>query len=247
MRRPARRPAKKALTYELIPRDSEIGWQLYAVLDSLVAQHHEHLHEARIALAWCTSWKPDVDGRVTLGKCVKASDLHRELAPYDFAILLSRPFFEDALVTPEQRRALIDHELCHAAVKYDVRGEPEVDARGRTVYRLRKHDLEEFSAIASRYGCWKRDLEQFATALDRARHKSPDYWIGTARLREMLQAVGLTVPGDVIARWTQDERSEAENWALLRAELARLPDSVGASIEPPAHLASLLTEPEPTR
>jgi hypothetical protein len=230
----------KPLTYELIEPASEIGQSLYLDLGELVEAYHEHLRDARIALAWCTSWKPDVDGRVTLGKCVKASDLHRELAPYDFVILLSRSFYEDALVQPLQRRALIDHELCHAGVKYDATGEPVTDGRGRIVYRLVKHDLEEFSAIAGRYGCWKRDLEHFATALDRARHKSPDYWIGTARLRDVLQAAGCTVPLDVIASWSQQERREAEEWATLRDELAKLQPSVLASIDPPAHVASLL-------
>jgi hypothetical protein len=46
-------------------------------------------------------------------------------------------------------------------------GEPAVDPKGRRIYRMRKHDLEEFSAIAARYGLWKRDLEQFAAALKR--------------------------------------------------------------------------------
>jgi hypothetical protein len=230
----------KALTYELIDRESDTGRPLYALLESLIDAHHEDLHDARIALAWCTSWKPDVDGRVTLGKCVKASDLHRELAPYDFVILLGRDFFEDPLVTSQQARALIYHELMHAAVKYDARGEPDVDARGRTKYRIRKHDLEEFSAIAARYGCWKKDIEDFYGAVNSARLKSPDYWIGVNRLHVMLQAVGCTVPTEVIGSWTQAERREAEEWAVLREELDRLskPDLLGASVEPPAHVVA---------
>src|SRR5204862_7663288 len=141
-------------------------------------------------------------------------DLDRELMAFDFVILLSRAFFEDPRVTPQQCRALIDHELCHAAVKYDAKGEPATDARGRVVYRLRKHDLEEFSAIGARYGCWKGDIESFAAALDRARHKSPDYYIGVERLRQQLQAAGVTVPTDAIASWTQGQRREAEEWLL---------------------------------
>ncbi|MEO7272059.1 MAG: hypothetical protein ABI211_08640, partial [Vicinamibacterales bacterium] len=82
MRRRSVRPMKtKRLTYELIHQDTEIGRPLYALLADLIELHHEDLYrtDARIALAWCTSWKPDVDGRVTLGKCKKASDLDREL------------------------------------------------------------------------------------------------------------------------------------------------------------------------
>lgn len=239
-----RKPCKpKPLTYELIAPESEIGCGLYRLLGELVEHHHEELHDARIALAWCTSWKPDVDGRLTLGKCVKASDLHRELAPYDFVILLSRPFFDDALVTPLQRQALIDHELCHGGVKHDTDGEPMYDARGRQIFRLVKHDLEEFSAIAARYGCWKRDLEQFASALDRARHQDPRFWIGTNALRDALRAAGCTVPLDTIASWTQPQRTEAQEWATLRVELATLPGT--PLIDPPSHVADA-AEPEPS-
>lgn len=158
----------KRVTYELITRESPIGPGLYGLLHELVAAYHEDLRDARIALAWCTSWKPDVDGKVILGKCKKASDLDRELAAFDFIILLRRAFWLDLRVTDAQRAALLDHELCHAALKYDERGEPVLDERGRPVYRIRKHDLEEFSDIVTRHGLWTVDLERFAAALRRS-------------------------------------------------------------------------------
>lgn len=72
-------------------------------------------------------------------------------------------------MSDEQRRALLDHELCHAEVKLDDRtSEPVHDERGRKVYRMRKHDIEEFSAVVERNGIYKRDLEHFAAALNRA-------------------------------------------------------------------------------
>lgn len=226
----------KPLTYEHIEPESEIGTRLYKMLDDLLIAHHEELLNARIALLWRTNWKPDADGRLTLGQCVKASDLHRELAPYDFAILLSRPFFEDPLVSDTQRLALIDHELTHAAPMVDESGEPVYDARGRQMWRLRKHDLEEFSCIAERYGIWKRDVEVFAAALDRARHRDPKFWIGANAVREALRAAGLSVPLDTVARWTKDEQSEAHEWARLRVELATLP---GVTVQdPPAHVVA---------
>lgn len=164
------RPSKpKRVAYTLLMHADHPD--LYARLSRLVAEHHEDLRDARIALAWCTSWKPDVDGRVTLGKCKKASDLDRELADFDFVILLRRVFWQDEAVSDQQRDALLDHELMHAALKYDTAGEPMVDERGRLVYRLRKHDLEEFVVIAQRYGTWKRDLELFARALAQAKQR----------------------------------------------------------------------------
>lgn len=165
--RRSRIPKPRRVHYELIDRGSLLGYPMYLLLDKLVLAHHAELRDARLALAWCTSWKPDVDGRVTLGKCRKASDLDRELASFDFVILLSRSFWRHEDVTELQRTALLDHELTHASVKYDEKGEPARDERDRIVYRVRKHDLDEFSDIARRYGCWKKDLEDFAAALKR--------------------------------------------------------------------------------
>jgi len=139
---------------------------LYVRLRDLIAAHHGELLDARIALAWCTSWKLDVDGHQVLGRCRRATDLDRELHAWDFVILLNREWWEHEQCTPLQRDALLDHELCHATTRDDPHtGEPQRDARGRICYRLRKHDLEEFIAIAQRWGVWKRDLELFARGL----------------------------------------------------------------------------------
>lgn len=145
---------------------------MYPMLNKLVEQHHEELTNARIALAWNTAWKADVDGRLKLGKCKKASDLDRELAAFDFVVMLQMEWWQNASVTDDQRRALLDHELCHATVRLDREGEPMRDERGRVVYRTRKHDIEEFSEIVERHGLYKRDLERFASAMRRSKQKS---------------------------------------------------------------------------
>lgn len=189
-------PKRKAVAYALIDKESDSGREPYGLLGELIAQHHQDLYDASIALAWNLSWKPDIDGRVTLGKCKKASDLDRELVAYDFIILLRQEFWRHPMVTDQQRRALLDHELCHAAVSFDEDGEPKTDVRGRKVYRIRKHDLEEFAAIAERYGCWKKDLESFAAALRRGSHQEPlpldDARAAAARLDRRLREDGTT-------------------------------------------------------
>jgi Putative phage metallopeptidase len=169
-RRRSRKPkAPKKVAYTLLTRVDQPS--LYKALDAIVKAHHHELKDARIALAWCTAWRADVDGRQTLGQCKRATDLDRELAPFDFVILLQKDFWTNEAVTNEQRDALLDHELCHATVKLDpYTHEPVEDERGHVVYRIRKHDLEEFSEIAERHGTWKRDLEHFAQALARSKH-----------------------------------------------------------------------------
>lgn len=165
----ARDPKPKKVAFELIDRASVLGHPMYALLDELVDVHHQDLRKARIALAWCTSWKPDPDGNVTLGKCMKASDLYREMAPYDFVILLARWFWRAEETTAAQRRWLLDHELCHADVKLDKYSHPVEDERGRQVFRTRRHDFEEFIEIIERHGMEvSQRAQQVAAAILRA-------------------------------------------------------------------------------
>lgn len=133
---------------------------LYAMMQRLVGQHHPDIAEAQIGLAWNGAWSADVDGKMQLGKTKKASDLDRELHQFDFIILLNESAWRD--FNPEQRAALLDHELCHCAPDCDDDGEQKQDERGRFLWRVRKHDVEEFHDVVKRHGCWKSDLEQFA-------------------------------------------------------------------------------------
>lgn len=55
----------KRVSYELIDPKSVIGQPIYKLMRELVREYHEDIATARIALAWCTSWRPDRDGRAT--------------------------------------------------------------------------------------------------------------------------------------------------------------------------------------
>jgi hypothetical protein len=56
-----------------------------------------------------------------------------------------------------QRRALVDHELCHCVVSYDDDGMP--------VLSTRTHDIEEFGSIIDRHGLWTTHLAVAGTAI----------------------------------------------------------------------------------
>jgi hypothetical protein len=167
-----RSPKPKQVAYTLLERNEHPNE--YRLLQKLLAAYHEDVREARFVLAWCRSWKRDVDGHQKLGMCRKATDLDRELAPFDFVVLLNEGFWTDPSVTDEQREALLDHELCHAEVALDKYGSPKRDGRDRLIFRIRRHDVEEFTCIGERHGLWKRDLEQFAAALRRSKKPQPD-------------------------------------------------------------------------
>lgn len=153
----------KKIQFELInPNDNS---EPYKLLAEVRGRWHDDLHTAKICLAWRKQLKPDVDGHLVLGKCCKASDLQRELVDWDFVVLLNQEIWRDPEFTADKKLALLDHELCHAAQALDKDFEPKYDTRGRRVWRVRKHDIEEFQAVVTRHGTYKRDLERFAEAL----------------------------------------------------------------------------------
>jgi hypothetical protein len=232
------------VNYVLIPRESEIGAPMYERLDAIVNDHHEDLRRAnaRIALAWQLGLKPDVDGRLVLGRCRKSTDLDRELFAFDFVILLNRDFWQNPRVTDEQRDALLDHEVCHCGISYDETGEPKVDDRGRTVFRTVKHSIEEFTEVIERHGVYKSDLEGFARALRRAERTAASTWVGFESLRDRLAVAGADVPLDRIVEWSERERHQADSWARLEIELHDDELQAPATNWPP-HVAAAAVNP----
>lgn len=181
-------PAKKIKTgkkinFLIIPEQDSQGIipAPYKLLQEVRNKHHGDIKEARIALAWRLRTKADKDGHIVLGKCIKVSDLYREYADYDFIITLNKEFWEDLAVTKDQQIALLDHECCHAKPTYNGEtGEHEVDERGRYLFRLAGHDVEEFYEIVQRNGLWKRNLIEFAKVLQDKR-KAPMFAVDPAQ------------------------------------------------------------------
>lgn len=156
---------QKAVNVKMLSRTEHES--LYEMLNELIGQHHQHLLDARIGLAWRYGWTEDQDGRLKLGQAKKLSDFDREFRTesgdeIDLVILLNFEAWNHGDFTKEQQLALLDHELCHFQVAVDDDGELKTDDRGRIIYRIRGHDVEEFTEIVARHGIWKRDLEKFA-------------------------------------------------------------------------------------
>jgi hypothetical protein len=144
--------------------------QPYRILQDLIEKHHRHLIDAKIAIAWNVGGsREDADGRVVLGKVKKGSDLDRELAPYDFVIVLNHDVWNAASFSEHQMNALLDDMLCRCAVSKDKNGEPRIDEKNRVCFRTRKPDLVGFREVVSRWGLWTRDLEEFAKAAEEAK------------------------------------------------------------------------------
>lgn len=166
-------PKPKMQSYQRVTREVD-PHGVYPVLDECLEKYRRDLvnEDCRIAIAFRHGWKRNKDGHLILGKCVKASELNREFAAFDFVIVLNFEAWRN--LNPAQRVALMHHELCHAAVAEDQNGSTKKDSRNRTCFRTRRHDVEEFGDVIAAHGCYKQDLENFvATAMRSAKPPAP--------------------------------------------------------------------------
>lgn len=154
---------RKKVTVQLLKRvhAGEVT-EPYRLMEELRDHDHGHLADAKIGIAWRLGWRSDPDGHLRLGQCRKRTDLDRELDGFDFMLLLNKEAWPQ--LNDGQKRALIDHELCHAQIVIDSDGNPKRNDRDRLVCRIKKHDTEEFRAVVERHGLWTADLEQIARA-----------------------------------------------------------------------------------
>jgi hypothetical protein len=133
--------------------------------EELIPDYHMHLKEARVLYVFCG--KPMTrNGRVVLAKAMKFNDLNRFFTSLgaeppdeeetaggcDFAVIVNRKEWEENL-TPKQRRAVVDHELCHCIRNH----------KGK--WAMRNHDVEEFAEIIDRHGMWFEDVAAFGKSV----------------------------------------------------------------------------------
>jgi hypothetical protein len=194
-----------------------------AIARELIPQFHCHLAEARIAYRSRIGGEWYSKGHVCYGKAILVSGPVRELTgeadetPYDFLCLVNGD--EWGAMTDTQKRACVDHQLCHMS---------RSDA-GK--WSLAAHDLEEFGPVVVRWGLWHPDVERFAGAVMDAP--------GTKQLRlEISQVAGGAgaAAGEVAATdGPGDALSEADALEALarahRGQLDQVPDAVHADPE----------------
>lgn len=150
-------------TYRPAPAARRIG-------DDLVARHHPDLEGVRIEYVFRDKAAKS-KGREVWGAARKITGLAAYLAAGldEHAV---DDFVDDLFVielaedvwrrlTDAQRRALVDHELCHCTTT--------VDDNGAVSLTTVAHDLEEFVAVVERHGLWREDVEVFAASTAQAR------------------------------------------------------------------------------
>lgn len=109
-------------------------------------------------------------------KAAKVTDKYMPLlkAQFRFVIEFDREVWDR--ITDAQRKALVDHELCHCGV----------DAEG---CYMKMHDLEEFKEVVERHGYWKSDIERFMDA------EPPLFRQAPAKVKDDQTTITLSTPG----------------------------------------------------
>lgn len=137
------------------------------IAEKVIAEHHHHLDDVRIEYVFRSDTAKS-RGKETWAKAKLKSGLDAYLAQEDgpseaasgdvdfFVIEFSEPIW--AVLDAGQRKALVDHELCHCTVEED-------EKTGDLKLKLKHHDVEEFRAVVKRHGIWRPDLAEFAKAL----------------------------------------------------------------------------------
>lgn len=141
--------------------------EVEAIAESLIEEvdRHRDLGKARIEYVFIDP-TPKSKGRMVWGRARKITGLSAHLAAATRPLRFREPapFFvveiaHDVWSTLDerQRRALVDHELCHLWVDETDDGELVLGTAG--------HDVEEFRGVIARHGLWNRSTEAFARGL----------------------------------------------------------------------------------
>ena len=132
---------------------------LYEMMYSVLEKWHSHLNMPHVLLFWQSNWPTDKDGHTKLARISLSDDRIKELVEHEIIIDLNRELCNT--LTRDQQVAVLDHEFCHIDITEGDEG-PKLDERGRTCYRKRRHDLEEFRCIVRRHGLYMQDVQAFA-------------------------------------------------------------------------------------
>lgn len=178
------------------------------IAKDVIYDHHEKLIEAKIGFLF-RGEPGSSQGKTVVARAMKVDKKYTALVnkDLDFLIWIAKPSWDN--FTTDQRRALIDHELCHLC--YD---DGDCSIVG--------HDIEEFSAIIERHGFWHMDLFMQRNKLVNAVQKClfPREGGVFAPDPEAVAPAGEDLPEEQLAAMDQDqaEMEAAENEAQAEAE-----------------------------
>jgi hypothetical protein len=142
--------------------------------NEIVEKYHPDLKEANIGFLFRDETQVS-QGKEVLGKASKVPDRLKPYLDYDFIIWIDESAWIKLM--DHQRKALIDHELCHCTLD---------EGAAKMVH----HDIEEFQAIIERHGVWHSDLAAFAMAVQKSPQMELALEIEEARKDGRIEAIG---------------------------------------------------------
>jgi hypothetical protein len=138
----------------------------YIIMDALIVQYHPDLVETNIAIGYNYGWKANRDAKIILASVSLFSDFDRQMHGKDVKILLNYNYWHNPATTDDNRRALMDHQLCHPRPVMDLDlGIVVRNDMGQIKYYLREHDISDFTEVIERWGIWQIDMERSAEVL----------------------------------------------------------------------------------
>jgi hypothetical protein len=133
-----------------MPEFEPVTRDVLDLASEIIAKYHEHLLDARIGFVFRDRGLR-VAGKMRAAAISRVTAMNEVAGLHlDFLCWISQEDWDQ--MSAHQRRALIDHELCHA------RGEPGM-------WAIVGHDVEEFGVIIQRYGLYSTALERISQAM----------------------------------------------------------------------------------
>lgn len=124
---------------------SEVTQEVIGLADVLIKNFHPYLKDCNIGFVF-RSEASTSGGKTTLATTSKVTAKFKPYLTEELDILIVIAEDSWSQMSLDQRRALIDHQLCH------------ITFGGTSGWTTRCHDIEEFEEILDRHGLWKSDL-----------------------------------------------------------------------------------------
>lgn len=135
---------------------------LEGVAKPIIEAHHPTLKQLKIEYLF----RPEAaitDGKVIAGRAIRVDDRNWAIHKTDAIIEIAQDVWEGS--SKDFRNALMDHELSHLKVEMEDADKPEREkGTNRVKFRLKHHDIEEFSGVLKRYGDYHEALRTFLEA-----------------------------------------------------------------------------------
>ncbi len=150
---------RRPVTIEPLEREHDgVVASPYHMMEQLIEEHHTHLIDARIAIAWRMSEvRADADGLLEFGRVKRAADLDRAFAPFDFVLVIAHEVWNRAEGAKDETRlwAMLDWLLCQC-MPVMAGEEQAIDQKDRLCWRIRK-PLKVFPENVGRFGLWNAE------------------------------------------------------------------------------------------